>query len=1139
MSDLDTISLDDLYNHLKVYESEVQKKSELNSQNMAFISSAKHSSGNEDGNNVCVPTASTNVPTASASVDRAGWDWSYMENDEEDHALVADEVAPTEFALMANTSAGSKVFDNSLCSKDCKKNNDSLNSKINDLTDKLFDANNLIYHYKLALAQVEFRLVEYKEREVKYCEKISTLEFHNESKNKSIEILKKKLETLKLEKDGVDGILAGLLKASKDLDNLIESQRSDKIKDGLGYSVVPPPPAQLYLSPKKDLSWTGLPECADDTVTDYSRPSPTVESASGDDQNRNPFVFETVASPITPKPFIKFMKTKDSQSKSKTGKTESPKKPAVKKRVRKSFIPKPVANKPSQRPVRTNMNGSSPDRTSFNKQAHSYENRPFHRTSAVRSPYRPPWVPTVNRAVHRTKLMTRHMTGNISYLSNYESFDGGYVSFGQGGCKITGKGTIKTCKLEFKNVYFVKDIKYNLFSVSQIYDNKNSVMFTDSECIVLGKDFKLLDDANILLRTPRQHNMYSIDLNNIDETSGILKKFITEIENLKDLKVKIIRCDNGLEFKNKEMNDFCSQKGIKREFSNVRTPQQNSIAKRRNRTLIEVARTMLAVAKLPVTFWAEEVNTACYVQNSVLVNKSHNKTLYELFIGRSPAIGFLKPFGCYVMILNTLDNLGKFEEKRDEGYFIRYSMSIKAFRVFNKRTRRVEENLHVEFLENKAIEKGSGPNWLFNIDSLTKSMNYVPVDLGTISTNLSGTKDAARKKPQDHCSTEVPKGSGNPNPTASTSNPLADQMETLTVETLIPIVSSPVPTAYSTDSQEPSSDARLISKRVANQEETPSLDNILSLSNRFEDILGVTSNSEESNGGEADIRNMETTIIASPTPTLRIHKDHPKSQIIGPVDTPIQTRNKSKQTLVDYPKGVRPIRTKWVLKNEKDERGIVIRNKARLVAQRHTQEEGIDYDEVFAPVARIEAIGLFLAYASFMGLTLYQMDVKSTFLYGTIDEEIYVMQPPGFQDPEFPAKVYKVEKAMYGLHQALRAWYGALTKYLLKNGFQRGKINQTLFIRKKREDFILVQVYMDDIIFGSSNPQLCREFEALMHEKFQMSAMGELNFFLGLQVLQKEDGIFLSQDKYVGDILKKFRYSDVRSTNTPMDKENP
>nr|GEY55245.1 hypothetical protein [Tanacetum cinerariifolium] len=395
MSDLDTMSLDDLYNHLKVYESKVQKKSEPNSQNMAFISLAKHSSGNEDGNTACVPTTNTNVPTASASIDEddmeemdikwnmallsvgadkfwkrtgkkisiqgsdgsqkprqrkerqlqagskaekqapkalmaidgVGWDWSYMANDGDDHALVADEEAPTEFALMANTSTNNKVFENSLCSKDCKKNNESLNKT-----------------------------------------------------------------TLKQEKEGFDGKLAGLLTASKDIDNLIESQRSDKNKEGLGYVAVPPPPVQLYFSPKKDLSWTGLPECADDTVTDYSRPSPTVESTSEEDQNRNPSVYENVASPITPKPFIKFVKPKDSQSKSKTYKKETSKKPPVKyaEQYRK------LNKKPNVRGNQRNWNNLKSHQLGPDF-AHSYGNRPFHRTSAVRSPYRPLWVPTVNR----------------------------------------------------------------------------------------------------------------------------------------------------------------------------------------------------------------------------------------------------------------------------------------------------------------------------------------------------------------------------------------------------------------------------------------------------------------------------------------------------------------------------------------------------------------------------------------------------------------------------------------------------------------------------------------------------------------------------------------------------------------------
>ncbi|GKD58429.1 putative ribonuclease H-like domain-containing protein, partial [Tanacetum coccineum] len=199
--------------------------------------------------------------------------------------------------------------------------------------------------------------------------------------------------------------------------------------------------------------------------------------------------------------------------------------------------------------------------------------------------------------------------------------------------------------------------------------------------------------------------------------------------------------------------------------------------------------------------------------------------------------------------------------------------------------------------------------------------------------------------------------------------------------------------------------------------------------------------------------------------------------------------------LVDLPIGKRAIGTKWVFRNKKDERGIVIRNKARLVAQGHRQEEGIDYEEVFAPVARIEAIRLFLAYASFMGFLVYQMDAKSAFLYGTIEEEVYVTQPPGFKDPDHPDKVYKVVKALYGLYQAPRAWYETLANYLLGNGFKRGKIDQTLFIKKQKGDILLV--------------------------------------------IQKEDGIFISQDKYVAEILKKFNYTDVKSASTPVDLEKP
>ncbi|GKD52702.1 putative ribonuclease H-like domain-containing protein [Tanacetum coccineum] len=272
----------------------------------------------------------------------------------------------------------------------------------------------------------------------------------------------------------------------------------------------------------------------------------------------------------------------------------------------------------------------------------------------------------------------------------------------------------------------------------------------------------------------------------------------------------------------------------------------------------------------------------------------------------------------------------------------------------------------------------------------------------------------------------------------------------------------------------------------------------------------------------ADFTNLESSIHVSPTPTTRIHKNHPLKQVIGSLNTPVQTRSKIKPTneqgfisvvyegktykdlniclfigflsqiepirvakaLSDpaWPKGKKAIGTKWVYRNKNDERGIVIKNKAR-----------------------IEAIRLFLAYASFMGFMLYQMDVKSSFLYGRIKEEVYVCQPQWFEDLDHPDKVYKVVKALYGLHQAPRACYETLAKYLLGNGFHRGKIDQTLFIKRQKGDILLVQVYVDDIIFGSTKKELCIKFEKLMKDKFQMSSMGELTFFLGLQVKQKED----------------------------------
>ncbi|GKA97434.1 putative ribonuclease H-like domain-containing protein, partial [Tanacetum coccineum] len=227
-----------------------------------------------------------------------------------------------------------------------------------------------------------------------------------------------------------------------------------------------------------------------------------------------------------------------------------------------------------------------------------------------------------------------------------------------------------------------------------------------------------------------------------DETSAILKDFIRQIENQLNQKVKTIRSDNGTEFKNKEVIEFCGIKGIKREYSNARTPQQNGVAERKNRTLIEAARTMLADSFLPNTFWAEAVSTACYVLNRVLVTKPHNKTPYELLTGKIPIISYIRPFGCHVTILNTIDHLGKFAGKSDEGFLVGYSLQSKAFRVYNLETKRVEENLHITFLENKPNVAGKGPTWLFDLDYLTDSMNYHPVSSENQANLHAGQQEA-------------------------------------------------------------------------------------------------------------------------------------------------------------------------------------------------------------------------------------------------------------------------------------------------------------------------------------------------------------------------------------------------------------
>nr|GEW37852.1 hypothetical protein [Tanacetum cinerariifolium] len=703
------------------------------------------------------------------------------------------------------------------------------------------------------------------------------------------------------EEEPTNYALMAFLSSSSSFDN--ESDESwppsslyDRFQSSDGYHVVPLPCTGTFMPPKPDLVFNNTPNGVE---TDHS-------------------AFTIKLSPT--KPDQDFL-------------NQSKPVPIIAVRPVSIAVPKFRVTRPRHaKPVVTKFN--SPTK------------HPINCSQSLKTSSSPPRVTAIKALVgnphHALKdkgvIDKRNMTGNMSYLSDFEELNGGYVAFrgNPKGGKISGKGKIKTGNLDFDDVYFVKELKFNLFSVSQMCKKKNSVLFTDTECLVLSPDFKMPDESQVLLRVPRENNMYN----------------------------------------------------------------------------------------------AKAVNIACYVRNRVLVTKPHNKTPYELLHGRTPSIGFMRPFGCSVTILNTLDSLGKFDGKVDEGFLVGHSVSSKAFRVFNRRTRIVQETFHVNFLENKPNVAGSGPTWLFDIDSLIKTMKYQPVTAGNQSNPnacFQDKFDAEKQGRKEHEFDEKkPKSEVNVSPSSSAQSKKQDDKTKREVKGKSPIesftgyrdLSAEFKDLSDNSINEVNAAGTLVltvrdSSQLPNDHDMPELKEIT----YFDD--------EDDVGAEADFNNLEISITVSLILTTRVHKDHRVTQIIGDLSSATQTRKllqfkmQKVWILVDLPYGKRDIGTKWVFRNKKDERGIMVRNKARLVAQGYTQEEGINYEEVFALV------------------------------------------------------------------------------------------------------------------------DLCKSFEKLMKDKFYMSSIGELTFFLGLQVKKKKDRIFISHDKYVAEILRKFRLTEGKAASTPIDTKKP
>nr|GEV45590.1 putative ribonuclease H-like domain-containing protein [Tanacetum cinerariifolium] len=1043
------------------------------------------------------------------------YDWSFQAEEEQ-----------TNYALMAFTSSSSSSFDNEVasCSKACTKAYATLQSHYDKLTNDLRKSQFNVFSYKTSLESVEARIVVHQQNETVFEKDIKLLKLDVMLRDNALVDLRKKFKKAEQERDELKLKLEKFQTFSKNLSQLLASQTfnktglgydnqvfnstvydcdemfssesdvsmptslvHDRYKSGEGYHDVPPPYTGIFMPPKPDLVFHNAPTVNETVRTAFNVDPNTTKPNKDMSHSNRPFapiiedwVFDSEdeyeGEPMLTQKAPSFVQTHEH--------VKAPR-PSVKPDCdyyEKKIVQNPVRDhamrenhqhyarmthpNPHRHVVPTTiltrsrlvpLNAARPVTADVPPTKVHHQRPTTHSVPKAHSPSRRP----IN-----LRPLPKHR--NISYLSNFEEINGGYVSFGGNlkGGKITRKGKIRTGKLDFDDVYFVKELKFNLFSVSQMCDKKNSVLFTDTECIVLSYGFKLPDDNHVLLRVPRENNMYNVDLKNI-----------------------------------------------------------------------------VSLGDLTCLFAKATLDESNLWHRRVLVIKPHNKTPYELLLGRTPSIGFMRPFGCPMTILNTLDPLG------------------------------------------------SRPTWLFDIDTLTKSMNYQPVITGNQPNSSAGIQEhfdadkagegnvqqyvlfplwssgfkdpqntdadatfevkelesevhvspssSAKIKKYDNKTKREAKGKSHVELSTGVRN-LSEEFKDFSSNNTneVNVASTLVPTVEpnSTNNTNTFSAAGPSNNDVSSNFDLGGKSSYVDLSHYPDDLdmpalEDITySDDEEDVGVEADFSILETNITVSPISTTRVHKDHPVTQIIGDLSLVPQTRSMTMMVKEQEPK-----RVHQALKDPSWNEAM----QEELLQFKLQKEEGIDYEEVFALVVRIEAIRLFLSYASFMGFMVYQMDVKSAFLYRTIEEEVYVCQPPGFEDPDYPDKVYKVVKALYGLHQAPRAWYETLSNYLLENGFQMGKIDQTLFIKRQKGDILLVQVYVDDIIFGSTNKDLCKAFEKLMKDKFQMSSMGELTFFLGLQVKQKQDGIFISQDKYVARIVRKFGLTYGKSVSTPIDTEKP
>ncbi|GJR30563.1 ribonuclease H-like domain-containing protein [Tanacetum coccineum] len=1128
---------------------------------------APRNQGNRNGDNTRRVVPVETPANALVVTDGMGYDWSYQAKEE-----------PTNFALMAHSSSGSSNSSSSdtevhTCSKDCLKSFEALQKQYDQQCEALNKYNLEIIGYQIGLESLEARIVVHENNETleNALKEIDDLKLKLENFEESSKNLTKLINSQISSRDktglGYDGQMNESelnnihMNKSEVVHSMFNSRESDvddnpvndRFKTCEGFHVVPPPYTRNYMPPIPDLSFDGLDESVfksavrktttsvPETETSISktskdivekpktvRPSaPIIEE--WDTDNDNDSVFRPKSNQTKPK-FTKINFVKSGENVNSVNKENT---------HRQAEYPR---KSQSPRSNRRNWNGMMTQKLGngfeFIKKAcfvcgsfnHLIKDCDFHDNKMVEKPVlnnkgrvtgqreiRPVWN-NAQRVNHQNKLTHPHPKRNfvptaVATKSGQVPVNAAKQSSPRAAASISTARPVNTAAPKSKvNDALPKTYSYfkahspvrrafnqksaaktNNFNEKVNTARVNNVTTAGPKAVVsaaVGNGENVVKSSTCWIWRPTGN---VIDHTSKDSGSYMLKRFDygNPQYTLQDQGIFDSGCSRHMmkrsypQIIKKLMVDLLHLEEMLKEGKLVRgfllkllkyDHTWLLVRKKATQSLLLRPRT---IPKLPTTFWAEAVNTTCYVQNRVLVIKPHNKTPYELFLGRKPALSFMRPFGVSVTNINTLDHLGKFDGKSDDGFFVGYSINSKAFKVFNTRTKFVEENLHTNFLENKPNVSGTRPNWMFDINTLTMSMNYQPVSTVNQTNGNAGTKanidvgQAGKKTvpgPQYVLLLFLTSDSQGPK---SSKYEVADDAGQKN-EVLDPAKAGDKNGQEKDEEKEPkgmslkvcldktrmlittvSTGCSLLlnintASPISNDPSMPSLEETGIFDGTYDD---------EDVGAEADRNNLETTMNE---PKKLIQTLTYPSWVEAMQDELLQFKLQKVWRLVDLPKGKYAIGTKWVYRNKKNKRGIVVRSKARLVAQGYTQEEGIDYDE---------------------------MDVKSAFIYGTIEEEVYVCQPPGFEDPHFPDKVYKVEKALYGLHQAPRAWYETLSTYLLENRFRGGIIDKTLFIKKDK----------------------------------------------GLPVTQRDDGIFISQDKFVADILKKFDFATVKEASTPLE----